>query len=242
MAVRSALHAAAAALSELLPWAAPVADQRALPCCCGHQAYSRELRSKSVLTAAGRVNVSRAYYLCGHCHRGQFPADAELDIAPTEYSPGGCAVGRRRWARRFPVGHGRRQLELLAGLELTAQAVEWTAEGIAEDIAAREQTEIQRALQLELPLVAGEPVPILYIEMDGAGTPVAPPALRLTDVRTHLQRREVPQHVVAVIALAGHHFLQSARRQLLVRLRVLRNRGDLLGGGGDRLGHGARVA
>lgn len=87
MAVRSALHAAAAALSELLPWAAPAAEQRALPCCCGHQAYSRELRSKSVLTAAGRVNVSRAYYLCGHCHRGQFPADDELDIAQTQCSP-----------------------------------------------------------------------------------------------------------------------------------------------------------
>ena len=50
--------------------------------------------------------------------------------------------------------------------------MERTAEGIGEDIAAREQTEIQRAMQLELPLVAGEPVPILYIEMDGTGIPV----------------------------------------------------------------------
>ena len=68
--------------------------------------------------------------------------------------------------------HGRRQLELLAGLEVTAKAVERTAEGIGEDIAAREQSEIQRAMQLELPLVVGEPVPILYIEMDGTGIPV----------------------------------------------------------------------
>ena len=50
---------------------------------------------------------------------------------------------------------------------MAAKVVERAAEGIGENIAAREQTEIQRAMQLELPLVAGEPVRILYIEMDG---------------------------------------------------------------------------
>ena len=172
IAVRSAMHqAGAAALSELLQWEAPAAGQRSLPCSCGHQAQYRELRSKSVLTAVGRVHVSRPYYLCGHCHRGQFPADAELDIVQTECSPG----VRRMQAvvgQQAPFDHGRRQLELLAGLQLTAKAVERTAEGIGEDIAAREQSEIQRAMQLELPLVVGEPVPILYIEMDGTGIPV----------------------------------------------------------------------
>ena len=65
----------------------------------------------SVLTAVGRVHVSRPYYLCGHCHRGQFPADAELDIVQTECSPG----VRRMQAvvgQQAPFDHGRRQLEL----------------------------------------------------------------------------------------------------------------------------------
>ena len=88
MALRSAMHqAGAAALSELLQWEAPAAGQRSLPCSCGHQAQYRELRSKSLLTAVSRVDVSRPYYLCGHCHRGQFPADDELDIAQTQCSP-----------------------------------------------------------------------------------------------------------------------------------------------------------
>ena len=88
MAVRWAMHqAGAAALGELLQGEAPAAGQRSLPCSCGHQAHYRELRSKSVLTVVGRVDVSRPYYLCGHCHRGQFPADDELDIAPTQRSP-----------------------------------------------------------------------------------------------------------------------------------------------------------
>jgi len=81
MAVRSAMHqAGAAALTELLPFPAPAADQRTVVCPCGHPAHYRELRSQPVLTAVGRVEVSRPYYLCSHCHTGPFPADVELDI------------------------------------------------------------------------------------------------------------------------------------------------------------------
>ena len=46
MAVRSAMHqAGAAALTELLPFPAPAADQRTLPCSCGRPARYRELRA-----------------------------------------------------------------------------------------------------------------------------------------------------------------------------------------------------
>lgn len=172
MAVRSAMHhAGAAALTELLQFPAPAADQRVMACSCGHQAHYRELRSKPVLTAVGRVEVSRPYYLCSHCHTGQFPADVELDIEDTELSPG----VRRMQAvvgQEAPFDHGRQQMKLLADLEVTTKAVERTAEAIGEDIAVREQEEIQRAVQLDLPVVIGEPVPILYVEMDGTGVPV----------------------------------------------------------------------
>ncbi len=172
MAVRSAMHhAGAAALTELLQFPAPAADQRSLPCSCGHRAQYRELRSKPVLTALGPVQVSRPYHLCAHCHGGQFPADAELDIEDTEFSPG----VRRMQAmvgQEVPFDHGRQQMRLLADLEVTAKGVERTAEAVGEDIALREQREIRRAVQLDLPVVVGEPVPILYAEMDGTGVPV----------------------------------------------------------------------
>jgi hypothetical protein len=71
-----------------------------------------------------------------------------------------------------PFDHGRQQMKLLANLEVTTKAVERTAEAIGEDIAIREQERIQRAMQLDLPLVVGEPIPILYAEMDGTGVPV----------------------------------------------------------------------
>ncbi|HEY6372306.1 MAG TPA: ISKra4 family transposase [Candidatus Sulfotelmatobacter sp.] len=172
MAVRSALHqAGAAALSELLRFAAPTAEQRTLPCGCGQQAYYREIRTRPVLTAVGKVEVSRPYYLCPSCHTGQFPADLELDIAHTDFSPG----VRRMQAvvgQQAPFDHGRQQLKLLANLEISTKAVERIAEAIGEDIAAREQVEIHRAMQLDLPIVIGEPVPILYVQMDGTGVPV----------------------------------------------------------------------
>jgi hypothetical protein len=102
---------------------------------------------------------------------GQFPADVELDIENTEFSPG----VRRMQAvvgQEAPFDHGRRQMKLLADLEVTTKAVERTAEAIGEDIAAREQEEMERAMQLDLPLIVGEPIRLLYVQLDGTGISV----------------------------------------------------------------------
>jgi hypothetical protein len=63
-------------------------------------------------------------------------------------------------------------MKLLADLELTTKCVERTAEAIGENIAALRQEEMQRAVQLDLPMVVGQPIPILYVQMDGTGIPV----------------------------------------------------------------------
>jgi hypothetical protein len=172
MAVRSAMHhAGAAALTELLQFAVPATDQRTIACACSHKAHYRELRSKPVRTAVGKVEVSRPYYLCPHCHRGQFPADVELDIENTEFSPG----VRRMQAvvgQDAPFDHGREQMKVLAGLEVTTKSVERTVEAIGADIAQGEQREIRKAIQLDLPVIVGNPIPVLYLQMDGTGVPV----------------------------------------------------------------------
>lgn len=172
MAVRSAMHrAGATALTKLLQFPAPAADQRRLPCPCGHQAHYLELRSKPLLTAVGPVELLRPYYLCPHCHCGQFPVDVELDVEATECSPG---VRRMQAgvAHEAPFDQGRRLLQDLADLEVSTKSVERTAEAIGADIAAREQLEIGRAAQLDLPIVLGARVPVLYVELDGTGVPV----------------------------------------------------------------------
>jgi Uncharacterised protein family (UPF0236) len=172
MAMRSALHrAGAATLSQLLEFPAPAKEERTLACACGQQAHYHGLRSKAVLTALGLVEVSRPYYLCAHCGRGQFPVDIELDIENTEFSPG----VRRMQAmvgQEAPFDDGREQMKVLAGLEVTTKSVERTAEAIGADIAQREKAEIQKALQLDLPVIVGEPIRIVYVQMDGTGIPV----------------------------------------------------------------------
>ncbi|HVA71929.1 MAG TPA: ISKra4 family transposase, partial [Candidatus Limnocylindrales bacterium] len=172
MAMRAALHrAGAAALTQLLEFPAPGEEKRSVPCACGQQANYRGLRSKIVLTALGQVEVLRPYYLCPHCGQGQFPVDVELDIENTEFSPG----VRRLQAMvggGAPFDDGREQMKVLAGLEVTTKSVERTAEAIGADIAQREQAEIQKALQLDLPVIVGQPIRILYVQMDGTGIPV----------------------------------------------------------------------
>ena len=171
-AVRAAMHRAGAlALTELLRFPVPTDDQKSIPCSCGQTADYQDLRSKTILTIVGDVVVSRPYYLCRHCHNGQFPADIELDIEKVLLSPG----VRRMLAlvgQEAPFDHGREQMKQLANLKVTTKAVERTAEAIGADIAAGEQEQIHSAMQLNLPIVIGPPIPILYVQMDGTGIPV----------------------------------------------------------------------
>jgi hypothetical protein len=172
MALRAAMHrAGAAALTQLLQFSEPTADQRAIPCPCGHQARYRERRSRRVLTVLGAVELLRPWYLCSHCHEGQFPVDRLLDVEDRDCSPG----VRRMQAlvgQDSPFDHGREQMKILAGLEVTAKSVERTAEAIGADIAQTEQNEIRKIVQLDLPIIVGDPIPILYVQMDGTGVPV----------------------------------------------------------------------
>ena len=165
MAVRGAMcRAGASAVGRLLSLAGPHPAQVAYA--CGAQGRDHDHRPKRLLTALESVGFERAYYVSPRCHQGHSPRDLELDVEGPECSPG---------VRRMPVpvggessfAHGREQLELLAGLEVTAKAVERHAEAIGPDIAAREQAEIHRVQQLELPEVCAASVPVLYIQMDG---------------------------------------------------------------------------
>jgi len=170
MAVRGAMHrAGAAALGRLLSLDSGHPPQAR--CSCGGTAQFHSMRPRRLLTTVGPLEFERAYYLCPGCHQGLSPLDRELDIEGHAFPPG----VRRMMARvgsEASFDQGREQLQLLAGLEVTTKAVERQAEAIGADIAAREQEQIRRAKQLELPEVCAPAVPLIYIEMDGTGIPV----------------------------------------------------------------------
>ncbi len=165
------LQAGASALTQMLRYDPPGADQRTIPCPCGHSAHYKELRSKTLLTVLGPVELSRPYYLCAHCSKGQYPADVELGVAGLESSPGvrrmEAVVGSE-----MPFAPACEPMKLLAGLDVTAKAIERAAEAIGAEIAQRDQQEIGRAKQLVLPVVSKQNIPKMYVLMDGVQVPV----------------------------------------------------------------------
>lgn len=171
-AMRSAMHqAGASALAQLLRYDPPDADHRTIPCSCGRAAHYKELRSKTVLTVLGPVQLSRPYYRCADCAKGQYPVDTELGIAGLESSPGvrrmEAVVGSE-----MPFAPGCEPMKLLAGLDVTAKAIERAAESIGAEIAQRDEQEIGRAKQLVLPVVSKQNIPKMYVLMDGVQVPV----------------------------------------------------------------------
>ena len=170
--MRSAMHqAGASALAQLLQYDPPDAFHRTIPCPCGRPAHYKELRSGTVLTVLGPVALKRPYSLCADCSTGQYPADTELGIAGLESSPGvrrmEAVVGSE-----MPFAPGCEPLKLLAGLDVTAKAIERAAEAIGAEIAQRDQQEIGRAKQLVLPVVSKQNIPKMYVLMDGVQVPV----------------------------------------------------------------------
>jgi len=171
MAVRAAMHqGGSACLTHLLQQQPPA--ERSLPCGCGAKAQYREMRSKSILTAVGSAQVLRPYYYCCRCQQGQFPADQVLDVEGTEFSPGVRRMLAVVGSDSCSFQQGRQQMELLAGLIVTAKAVERIAEAIGADIALREQAQQPPPVQLELPVAVGQSMPVMYVEMDGTGVPM----------------------------------------------------------------------
>jgi hypothetical protein len=164
-------QAGACALTQLLRYDPPDADHRTIPCPCGHSAHYKELRSKTLLTALGLVELIRPYYLCPDCSKGHCPVDAELGVDGLETSPGvrrmEAVVGSE-----IPFAAGCEPMKLLAGLDVTAKAIERASEAIGTQIAQRDEQEIGRAKQLVLPVVFKQNIPKMYVLMDGVQVPV----------------------------------------------------------------------
>lgn len=170
MAIRESMHSAGArVLTALLQEESPA--MRTIECLCGGSAEYVGKRPKSILTALGWVQMLRAYYLCSGCHGGQAPMDKELDVEQTEFSPG----VRRMMAlagSHSSFNLARQEIEALAGLVVTAKAVERAAEAIGTDIAIRQENQMREIMEAKSQAEDGEKIPTMYIEIDATGIPI----------------------------------------------------------------------
>jgi hypothetical protein len=143
-----------------------------IPCGQGHRARFVEFRNKELLTVLAPVEVQRAYYHCEACEGGVIPKDRELDIVNTGFSPGvRRMMGQVGGKEAFD--NGRKDLEVLAGLQVKTKAVERVSEALGAQIEQQNQKEQKQILSGKVVCFASQAqIPNLYVAIDGSGVPV----------------------------------------------------------------------
>lgn len=142
-----------------------------IDCGKGHLATFVDYRSKTLQTILSKVELRRAYYHCQDCQQGSIPRDRELDVVATSFSPGVRRLMGRVGSKE-PFDEGRRDLEELAGIVLNTKEVERVSERLGEQVEVIAGEE--RKLVLSGKIVRVNPVPKMYIAIDGTGVPVVP--------------------------------------------------------------------
>jgi len=161
---RQALQLAARALERRFNADRADAAGPTLRCDCGQVARYAGRRRKRFETVLGTLRLERAYYHCAACGRGFCPRDQALGMVAESLSPGVLRMVAQVGAL-VSFQEGSELLAALAGVTLDAKHVERTAEALGEQIAADEKRRVE-------PLAAGDPLPTLYLGMDGTGIPM----------------------------------------------------------------------
>lgn len=171
------LRAGAKALGVLLNEIGSGRRRDKILCECGEQMASQGLKDKKLLTILGPVAYRRTMFACAGCKQTQYPGDEELDIASTSRSPG----LRRMMARagsRSTFKEGRDDLEVYAGIAVSAKDLERVAERIGEDMDRWGATEREELIGREVPVKVEQTIPIIYVSYDGTGIPMTKAEVR----------------------------------------------------------------
>lgn len=172
MAIRSSMHGVGGMLLEKMLDSDPGYHGPRVQCRQGHEADFIDYRSKEVLTVLSRIQVRRAYYHCTPCQEGVIPKDSALDVVGTSFSPGVRRLMGRVGGKE-PFAEGRRDLEELAGIVVKTKEVERVSEAIGEQMAAIAGRQRAAAFSGRIVLLP-QPVPKMYIAIDGTGVPMVP--------------------------------------------------------------------
>jgi hypothetical protein len=171
MSIRAAMHGVGGVMLEkLLDFDHGYCGSH-VDCGKGHQAPLVDYRSKRVQTVLATIQVRRAYYRCGVCQAGVIPKDRELDIVATSFSPGVRRLMGRVGGKE-PFREGRDDLSALAGISVETKQVERVSEDVGRQIEAVSRRE--RGAAMSGKIVSSQPIPKLYVAMDGTGVPMVP--------------------------------------------------------------------
>lgn len=165
------LHAGAVALEEILRGIGMGRREKPVLCLCGIQMESLGLKTKHLVTILGDVTYSRTMFQCPVCKATCYPGDEELDVVGTGRSP----ALRRLMARagsKTTFKESRDDLQIYAGITVSAKDVERVAERTGEEMERWLQRERAPLLKQERPIHSQSEIPVLYVSYDGTGIPM----------------------------------------------------------------------
>lgn len=154
---------------------------------CARVMASVGIKYKTLRSILGRVRFGRSLFVCPRCGAFRFPADEELGIENTTFTPGAQRMMAKA-ASRSTFVEAADDLALYANLKVTPKTVERCAETIGREIEAwmkRQDADLLRdANACETTGAMASAAGVLYIEYDGTGVPIR---------RTELQGRKGKQ-------------------------------------------------
>lgn len=140
-------------------------------CECGKRMHSVGLRKKKLTIILGRITFKRAAFVCPSCGRRRYPADEQLGIVGTGFSPGTQRL-MARMGQRDTFREGRDDLRALAEIIVTAKDVERVAESTGEAVEAWQRRERAEIMGSELEREPDKGTPVMYVSYDGTGIPI----------------------------------------------------------------------
>lgn len=107
-------------------------------CSCGAEAAYVRRRPARLHTLFGKLQVTRAYYLCATCHQGTYPLDKKLGLRPNGLSAELARLAAMTGVQ-LPFGAGRDLLEALTLVSVSDQALGKATRQVGEKVVAQEE-------------------------------------------------------------------------------------------------------
>lgn len=121
-------------------------------------------RSRKVETLFGPITLRRDYFYCESSGKGRAPLDEALGLV-NGYSPTLVRLASRA-AARMGFEHASQDLAAMANIHLDGRQIQRLVNLVAPQVAAqREQIRDRKDL-------SPDPIPVLYVEVDGTGVPM----------------------------------------------------------------------
>lgn len=140
-----------------------------IKCECGGAAAYQSKREGKTKTLLGEVVVSRAYYLCEHCHQGQHALDKQLEFCAGGIS-GGLYELLALMGTEFDFEEATQVLAKLTLVDVCANSCRKAAETLGKLVADDEEKSLKAAWESKAPQLPAVSAPItgdFYISMDG---------------------------------------------------------------------------